>query len=230
MKTRKTAIALGLLALLVLGMLPTAAFAAELPFEDVDPRAWYAPAVDYAYSNHLMEGITDTDFGPEVAVNRAMVVTVLWRKEGSPAVSDLLSATLYYVDLYMMDAYWYHTPAAWALSQGIAKGYNLPFADIPTGFAYRFEPDKAITREELATMLYRYAQLRQADTTGREDLSRFADGDAVSPWAKEAMQWCAAQGILEGAEKNGARYLDPQGVTTRSQFAAILMRYSEKNG
>ena len=197
------------------------ATAAEAQFTDVAPDAWYAEAVEYVCSEKLMVGVAEDRFAPEDNVTRAMAVTPLWRREGSKTV-DKTCFTQPFADL---DDTWYSEAAAWAISEGVVKGYPIPFTGVPTGVFYYFAPYKAITREELATFLFRYAAAIGVDTSPRADLGKFVDQAKVSDWAKDALAWCVAVGIIDGIKENGAQVLCPQGTATRAQFAEMLMRF-----
>ena len=192
------------------------------PFADVATDAWYIDAVRYVYDETLMVGVSERCFAPEDAVTRAMVVTPLWRREGSKVVDEN-----YGQPFSDIGGAWYTEPVTWAISKEIVKGYPIPFTGMPTGVFYYFAPDQNVTREELAVFLYRYAAAIGTDTSARADLSGFADQDKVSDWAKDALQWCAAVGIIDGMTENGRQVLKPQGTATRAQFAAMLMRLIE---
>lgn len=192
------------------------------PFADVATDAWYIDAVRYVYDETLMVGVSERCFAPEDAVTRAMVVTPLWRREGSPVVDKN-----YAQPFSDVSGAWYTEPVTWAISKEIVKGYPLPSTGEPTGVFYYFAPDKDISREELATFLYRYAAAIGTDTSARANLKEFADQAKISGWAKEAVEWCAAVGIIDGMTENGTRLLKPQGTATRAQFAAMLMRLIE---
>ena len=208
---------------LVFGLVPKA-YASELPFTDVASDAWYAEAVDYVCSERLMVGVAEDRFAPEDTLTRAMVVTPLWRREGSQVVDKNYGQP--FSDL---EDTWYTNAAVWAISEDIVKGYPIPFSGVPTGIFFYFAPNKDISREELATFLYRYAAAIELDTSTRGDLSNFADQSKVSDWAKEAIEWCVAVKIIDGMTECGAQILQPQGTATRAQFAAMLMRFEELN-
>ena len=141
-------------------------------------------------------------------MDRAMLVTVLWRLEGMPAAaqnasfSDVPAGT------------WYSEAVAWAQSEGIVKGIEES----------RFDPTGEITREQMATILYRHALSKQLPTE-RGDLTRFADSGEVSAWAEEAVSWAEAAGILKGLAEGDRLLLQPAASLTRAQAAAMLMRY-----
>ena len=185
----------------------------ETRFVDVKPGSWYYKSIVYAVSNGLMNGVGDSKFEPEEGMTRAMLVTVLWRYEGSPkqrpnTFSDVRRGQ------------WYSEAGSWAAKNGIVTGVG----------DNKFEPDTQITREQIATILYRYAQKKRADTSARGSLSAFPDNGKVNGWAKTALQWCVGEGLIGGTNENGRVYLDPQGTATRAQVATILMRYIEKLG
>jgi len=174
-----------------------------LPFRDVTAGDWFYDAVKDVYGKGLMTGMEYDVFGPEGKVTRAQLVTTLWRLEGQPM--DAEWNTFSDVDPQS----WYAYAVNWAAAFEIVEGVDGAFL-----------PDQAVTREQMATILYRYAVSRGYDRTGAS-LAAFADGAAVSEYAANAMQWAVANGLIEGA--NGL--LDPQGSLTRAQMAAILSRF-----
>ena len=178
------------------------------PFKDVKDGKWYTEPIKYVYYHGLMNGMTDTTFEPNSNMSRAMLVTVLWRAEGSPAPKG----TTPFTDL---KAKWYKDAVAWAYENKIVNGMS------DTTFA----PNNSITREQIAAIFYRFADFKGEDVTGREDISKFPDGSKVSKYAKEAMSWAVAEGLISGTKVDGKDYLDPKGNATRAQVATILMRY-----
>ena len=165
---------------------------------------WGAEAVAFAASRGLLQGVGGNRFDPDGVLTRAMLVTVLYRLEGQPegaeaAFSDVAAGT------------WYASAAAWAAEAGIANGVS--------GGA--FAPERSITRQELAAMLYRYAGYAGLDTSARQPLTAFADGAERAGWAEEALSWALATGLLTG--KDGGR-LDPAGNASRAEVAAVLER------
>ena len=160
-----------------------------------------------------MNGVGDSKFEPEEGMTRAMLVTVLWRYEGSPKQRPSTFSDV-------RRGQWYSEAVSWAAKNGIVTGVG----------DNKFEPDTQITREQIATILYRYAQKKRADTSARGSLSAFPDNGKVNGWAKTALQWCVGEGLIGGTNENGKVYLDPQGTATRAQVATILMRYIEKLG
>ncbi|MCC2258638.1 S-layer homology domain-containing protein [Intestinimonas aquisgranensis] len=181
---------------------------APLPFTDVASDAWYAQAVAYVYRQGLMSGTAQDQFSPDLTTNRAMLVTILYRLTGSPAV-DGGSA---FNDVASGD--WYASGVAWASANGIVTGYGDG----------RFGPNAPITREQMAAILYRYAGFAGQSTTGQADLSGYTDAGQVSPYAAEAMGWAVDQGLITGVS---AGTLAPGGSATRAQVATILMRICE---
>ena len=179
-----------------------------LPFTDVKADDWFYEAVKYVYDNKLMDGTSATTFAPLMTTNRAMIVTILWRLEGQPETD----ATLSFTDVE--SGVWYTDAVNWAASKGIVKGYS------DTVFA----PNDTVTREQLATILYRYAEYKEYDVSAKGDLTTFADGAKTSSWAAEAMEWAVGSSLLSG--KDGGK-LDPTGTATRAEVATILMRFME---
>ncbi len=178
---------------------------AQLPFTDVTEANWYYDEVYYVWANGLMQGTSATTFGPNVDTTRAMVVTILWRLEGEPASGYDMD----YSDV--AGGAWYADAVRWATEHGIVNGSEG-----------QFYPGGTVTREQLAAMLYRYAQYKGYDLTGG-DLSGFADVGAVSGWAETSLAWAVGQGLLQGSDSQ----VDPQGSAIRAQTAAILMRFCE---
>ncbi|WP_242955482.1 S-layer homology domain-containing protein [Flavonifractor sp. An52] len=179
-----------------------------LPFTDVKADDWFYEAVKYAYDNKLMDGTSSTTFAPLMTTNRAMIVTILWRLEGSPVVNYAMN----FGDVE--SGVWYTEAVRWAAAEGIVKGYS------DTVFA----PNDTVTREQLATILYRYAEYKEYDVTAKGDLTTFADGSTVSTWAADGMTWAVGAELITG--KDGGK-LDPTGTATRAEVATILMRLCE---
>ena len=173
-------------------------------FSDVPDNYWGKDAIAFVTARELFNGISDDQFAPAAPMTRAMLVTVLHRLEDTPAAK--VDAAFPDVDA----AAWYADAVAWASGNGIV-----------TGTGSGFEPDGQITREQLATILYRYADFLGLDTSAAGALSQFSDGDKVSAWAEEAMQWAVGSGLLTG-KGNGT--VDPTGNATRAEVAAILQR------
>lgn len=175
------------------------------PFDDVSRGDWFYASVEYAVSNGLMEGVSKTDFGPNAPTTRAEVVLTLWRLAGKPDPET----TARFDDLTKD---WYRDAIAWAAEEGVAEGVGQG----------RFAPEETITREQLVTMLYRYARYQAYDVSASANLNRFADSDAVSGFAANAMRWAVSENIILG--KEGGR-LDPQGAATRAEIAAVFERF-----
>ena len=177
-------------------------------FTDVGPDDWYAEAVNYAVSNGLFLGISETEFGPSVSMSRAMLVTVLHRMAGVPN-----AGTANFADV-PADA-WYTQAVAWAAANGIVQGVSDS----------RFAPNVPVTREQMATILYRYANhTGVAVDGGSGSLDSFRDASAVSGYAVQAMGWAVDRGLISGV---GDQRLSPGGSATRTQVAAILQRFAE---
>lgn len=182
----------------------------DLPFTDVAADAWYTDAVAYVYRHDLMAGYGDNLFGPNRDLSRVQLCQILYNLEDRPAVTGSSSFT------DVADGAWYLDAVTWAAENGIVGGYGNG----------KFGPEDNITREQLAAILYRYAQAKGYDTSVGEDTNilSYADALAVSQWAVSAMQWACGAGILEG---NGG-YLYPQGDAARTEVATMLMRFCEE--
>ncbi|MBP3413232.1 MAG: S-layer homology domain-containing protein [Oscillospiraceae bacterium] len=223
----KKLLTLLLLFSLVMGLFLPTATAMEGRFTDVSSEAWYYEGVSYVEEKGLMNGTTSEHFSPNTAVSRAMMVTVLWRLAGEPKLPEELGAWLYWD---IPSGTYYELPAFWAKEQELMLGYSVPYDpnDAPGGLdVYLFRPDDALTREQLATLLYRYAKWQGMDVGAEAAPTDFSDEAAVSPWAAEAMQWCIAKGLIRGTSQNGSLLLNPKGYTTRAQLATILLRLAE---
>ena len=174
-----------------------------LPFMDVSAADWFYEAVGYVYARGMMRGLTENTFAPYAATDRAMIVTILHRLEGSPAA---LPAA--FTDV--ADGQYYAVPVAWASSAGIVEGYEDA----------TFRPTDPITREQLAAILCRYARYKGLDVSVKGDLGRFPDASSVSLYASDAMSWAVGTGLIAGLD--GA--LQPRGEAGRAQVAVILQR------
>lgn len=180
----------------------------DLPFVDVPSDAWYADAVESVVNAGLMNGTSPTTFSPNSTTDRAMLVTVLYRLEGSPAVTKLADFT------DVADGTWYTDAVAWGAANGIIDGYGNG----------KFGPLNPVTREQTATILYRYVSYKGRDVSERSALSGYVDGDAVGDWALEAVEWAVADGLISGTNTNA---ILPRGYATRAQIAQILARLYE---
>lgn len=174
-----------------------------LPFIDVSASDWFYEAAGYVYARGMMRGLTENTFAPYAATDRAMIVTILHRLEGSPAA---LPAA--FTDV--AEGQYYAVPVAWASSAGIVEGYEDA----------TFRPADPITREQLAAILYRYARYKGLDVSVKGDLGRFPDASSVSLYAADAMSWAVGTGLIAGLD--GA--LQPRGEAGRAQVAVILQR------
>ena len=179
-----------------------------LPFTDVAEGDWFHDAVQYAYENGLMDGVGDGQFAPNATTNRAMVVTILYRLAGEPAVSGDVGFT------DVEPGLWYSNAVSWAAEKGIVNGISET----------EFSPAGDLTREQLATVLYRYAESMGYDVSASADLSGFPDAGDIQDYATEALSWAVAEGLLQGFEDDT---LQPQATATRAQIATILMRFCE---
>ena len=177
---------------------------------DVKPGSWYEQPVQYATEHGLMNGTGTNTFEPESTMTRAMLVTVLWRYAGAPK-----PGANPFTDV--PNGKWYTDAVAWAAENGVVNG-------VGDG---KFEPDGSVTREQMATILYRYAQKTGIDTSKHTELSAFPDANRVSAYARAPMQWIVAEGVIGGSRENGQDWLNPQGNATRAEVATILMRFIE---
>ena len=179
---------------------------ADTAFSDVTPDMWSYDSISYAVNAGYMQGVGGGKFDPEGPLTRAMVATVLWRRESSPAPA----APSGFDDVPANE--WYADAVAWAKETGVVNGTTEK----------TFEPDAFITREQLGTMLFRFSSSAPVSVPERADLSPFADGEKVSDWAQEPLEWAVQAGLLKGTDGNR---LDPDGFATREQFAAIIERF-----
>ena len=179
-------------------------------FSDLDTSLWYHEATDYVLENGLMNGVGNNLFDPNGTTSRAMIVTILWRLEGEPVVNYLMQ----FEDVAAET--WYTEAVRWAASEGIVEGYSNT----------SFGPNDPITREQLATILYRYEQYKGGGFTGAwMFLLDYTDRDKVSDWAYEAMCWTTMHGVING---KGDGILDPKGSAKRCEAAQMLMNYLDK--
>lgn len=181
------------------------------PFVDVPDNAWYYDAAKYVNENGLMAGTGANTFAPDRTTTRGMIVTILYRLEGSPNIeNEIWGYPFKDVDA---NAY-YATAVYWARMNGIVAGYSDEL----------FGPNDTITREQMATILYRYAQYKGYDTTDKADLSKYTDATQVGSYAVEAIRWANAEGLVSGTS---ATTLTPKGSATRAQVAVILTRFCQ---
>ncbi len=173
--------------------------------DDVKPEDWFAGAVDFVMSHELMNGVDKYEFAPNDPMTRAMLVTVLYRLEDAPDITGSLDS---FGDV--KEGSWYADAVAWAAENGIVLGNGEGF-----------DPNGNITREQIATILYRYAKYIGLDNGEAGDMSKFTDGDKVSSWAQKAMAWAVEVGLFKGDDTGS---LNPQGNATRAEVATLLER------
>ena len=174
-------------------------------FKDLSKNEWYYDGVVFAIENGLMKGISEDEFDPDGTLTRAMLVTILYRQAGSPAVDE--SATMKFTDVPA--GLWYTDAILWASKAGITLGVTET----------TFGTDEPVTREQLVTFLWRFAGKK----TSAQSLAAFADADKVSEYALVAMQWAVENGIINGADGK----LLPAEYATRAQIANIFSRYQK---
>ena len=177
----------------------------KLPFTDVSTSDWFYDDVAFVYENGLFSGTDSRSFSPNASMTRAMLVTVLYRLEGEPTVTGRSSFT------DVRSGAYYEKAVIWAAANGIVTGTD----------STSFSPDAKVTREQLAAILYRYAQYRKLDTDASAKLNSFTDADSVSAYASEALGWAVSEGLINGVSGK----LMPKGDATRAQVAAILHRF-----
>ena len=180
-------------------------------FGDLTATAWYHDGVHYCLENGLMRGVSGGKFLPDGSTTRAQLVTILWRLEGSPETTGAVR----FGDT--ADGAWYTEAVRWAVGCGVVKGYDNEC----------FGPNDAVTREQMAAILYRYAQHKCYDVSAGEDTNilSFDDAFAVSEYAIPAMQWACGSGMVHGIARDGGMALAPRDTTTRAQTATLLMRF-----
>lgn len=209
MKRAKRFLCVLLTLCMVLGMIPGTVLAvnSSMPFTDVKETDWFYEAVQYVYENGMMSGTGNTTFSPDTTTTRGMIVTILHRMEGIPTIAGET-----FTDV--ADGQYYSNAVAWASANGIVSGYGNG----------KFGPNDPITREQMAAILYRYAQYKGYDVSQSADLSKYTDAEQVSNYANTAIAWANAEGLINGVTLTT---LVPQGNATRAQVATILMRFCE---
>ena len=180
-----------------------------LPFTDVKSGDWFCDSVRYVYENELMSGTGTTTFGPNEKTTRGMIVTILYRLENEPSVS----ADSAFSDVEA--GQYYANAVAWANQNGIVTGYDDG----------RFGPNDTITREQMAAILYRYADYKEQDVSAAADLSAFTDAGSVSDYAVQAFEWAVSEGLITGSTDTT---LSPAGSALRCEVATILMRFLQQ--
>ena len=176
-------------------------------FSDVSSGSWYYDAVQYVYDAGLMSGTASYLFTPDGATTRGMIATILYRLEGSPSTGSASFSDV-------SSGKYYAQAVAWTAENGIVSGYS----------ASRFGPESAITREQLAAILYRYAAYKGYDVSALASLTGYADSSLVASYAKTPFAWAVQAGIISGT---GANRLSPSTGATRTQVAAMLMRFCQ---
>ena len=181
------------------------------PYTDLNKSEWYHNGVHYCVEKGVMQGVAADRFAPEGVMTRAQFITVLWRMEGEP----LVEVAEGFNDVYEND--WYNNAIRWASANGIAKGYGESV----------FGPNDAITREQMASILWRYCKYRNYDVSVGEETNILSYEDAfdVAEYAIPAMQWACGSGMIQGVEKNNGMYLDPRGDAVRGQSAVMIYRF-----
>lgn len=177
-------------------------------FDDVNTDTWYYDAVQYVTQKGMMKGVSETTFAPNAEMSRAMIVAVLYRLEGNPIVADKSA----YTDIE--NGQWYTDAVIWASKNQIVEGYG----------DRAFGVNDIVTREQLATVLYRYSKYKSLDMTKTTSLEKYVDAGAIGDFAQSGMNWANAEGLITGTSANT---LDPKGMVTRAQAATVLMRYCE---
>ena len=179
----------------------------KLRFEDVKETDWFYPDVEYVIRRGIMSGTSETLFSPKQETTRAQIVTMLWRIDGEPR--EALNNN-YYADIKVGS--YYEEASGWAAKNRIVNGSG----------GQKFDPDKPVTREELAVMLLRYAKYKGKNTSNESDLSIYEDKSEISSWAEEALSWANSCGYISGMSES---IIGPKGKATRAQVAVILHRY-----
>lgn len=206
---RKRAVSLALCLCMVLSLLQLPVWATgKHPFTDVAATDWFNDSVEYVYEHNLMKGTSDTTFAPYRTTQRGMIVTILHRLEGTPTIASGNPFT----DVPRGSNY--ENAIIWAAANGIVNGYDNA----------TFGPYDNITRQQMAAILYRYAQMKGYDTSTSASLDEYADSSQISNYARTAMAWANGEGLING---NGSKQLMPTGNATRAQAAAILTRFCQ---
>ena len=176
------------------------------PFNDVKESSWYFEPIKYMYERQYCEGFGWGQFGPDVNLSRGMLVTILYRIEEQPEVAGSSA----FADIE--DGSWYEAAVTWAAENGIVTGYN----------GYSFAPNDLITREQIATILYRYAQLKGQNMSGSADISAYGDSHLVSSYARSSLEWAVAEGYLNGRAEST---IAPADYATRAEALTVLYRF-----
>lgn len=180
-------------------------------FQDVPADSWYAQSVRECVKENLFQGVSTTAFAPDRSMTRAMLVTVLWRYEGQPTGTDAGFSDVPH-------GAWYTEAVNWAAQEGIVNGVGKG----------KFNPNGTITREQLTTILYRYAEGKALDTDISADPSTYPDGGQISSWAEDGFSWALGYELISGVKSGNTVTLRPQGHATRAQVSTILLRLMDK--
>lgn len=180
-------------------------------FRDIPENAWYYNAVDYVVSRGLLSGSARSTFSPNQPLSRAMLAQTLFNLAGQP------DSTISHYDDVPVD-HWSYAAVSWASSEELMAGPSPKY----------FAPDQGLTRQEMALTLMLYVQKSGISTDQRADLSRYADESGVADWARTAMEWAVAEGLLAGRTAGNVNKLDPSSAVTRAEFAAVLQTLCEK--
>ncbi len=175
------------------------------PFTDVKTSDWFYNGVKYVYKNNIFKGITQNTYEPQQNMSRAMMVTALWRMSGSPDEGQNMFSDV-------PDNQWYTKAVNWAAENKIVMGIEYG----------TFYPEGYITREEMVTMLKRYAEFINKDTSEQSDIDNFNDYLKVSDWAVSSMKWAVNQNLIKGKDSN---MLEPKGLTTRAEISVLIQRF-----
>ncbi len=179
-------------------------------FTDISENDWFYESVKYVVENKLMNGISEDEFAPNNTLTRAMLVTVLYRNAGEPAVNKSIP----FADVDMGS--WYANAVVWAKQNGIVNGVNEA----------NFAPDNNITREQIAAIMFRFAQYKGMDAVTLEENLQFTDSKKISEYAVSAMNWAVGKGLMKG---KSTTTINPKDNATRAEIAAILQRFIESN-
>ncbi len=180
-------------------------------YGDLTPTAWYHDGVHYCIENGLMQGVSTAEFQPDGPATRAQFVMILWRLEGRPEAAGTSSFS------DVADGAWYAEAVRWAAENGVVKGYDNGC----------FGPNDTVTREQMVTILYRYAQYKGRDVSAGEgtELQGFTDAAEVSGYAEPAMRWACGAELMTGIAQDGGMALMPKDTTTRAQVATLMLRF-----
>lgn len=179
------------------------------PYTDLKGDLWYHDGIHFCMENDLMNGISHDKFAPNEETSRAMLITVLWRLEGCPVVDTTITCD------DVAEGVWYTEAVRWAASKKIVEGYGNG----------KFGTSDSVTREQVATIMYRYEQYKGGGFVGSWMFYLdYADTDKISSWAYEAMCWMSMNGVVNGKPE---KILDPKGTATRAEVAAMMYRYTQ---